>query len=47
MGKAEARKPWWRVVHDATCPGSIFHIKLLQQICPVCRADLKRAGSAN
>jgi len=44
MAKAEAKKPWWRILHDATCPGSVFHIRPLQQICPVCRVDLKKAG---
>ena len=48
MAKAEAKKPLWHVIHDAACPGSIFHVKALQQICPVCRADLEKAkkGSA-
>jgi len=43
MAEAQTKKPFWRVIHDATCPGSIFHIRALQQICPVCRADLKKA----
>jgi len=42
MAQQPAKKSVPRRIHDAVCLGSVFHIRPLQQICPVCRADLKK-----
>ncbi len=42
---AQEKKSVLRRIHDATCLGAVFKIRPLQQICPICRADLKQAES--
>ncbi|MBI1884995.1 MAG: hypothetical protein HYS09_01555 [Chloroflexi bacterium] len=44
---AEENKPLWRRIHDATCLGHVANLKLLQAVCPVCRADAKKAQESS
>jgi hypothetical protein len=41
----QQKKPWWRRLHDATCPG-YRNVKFFQQVCPVCRGEQQRRGMA-
>jgi len=39
---AQGKKSAGRKIHDAVCLGRVLRVRPLQQICPVCRADLKK-----
>ncbi len=40
---AEQKKSRVQRIHDATCPGTVFHIGVLQRICPFCHPEQSKS----